>query len=158
LLSLSQVSCHLLVSLSLKLRHIATASEKLTFPQAACIKDLTPMQLESIACHRLMTSLVYLGIVLARAEGPTNLKAASQKLKITNLNQSLKCLRRNSSKPKPNSSTRKGTSNGPLSFCLVEPDATDHVRNGAGRRDFTISLTHENQQSAINRYHRRRNI
>jgi hypothetical protein len=34
LLSLSQVSCHLLVSLSLKLRHIATASEKLTFPQA----------------------------------------------------------------------------------------------------------------------------
>ena len=29
------------------------------------------MQLESIACHRLMTSLVYLGLVLARAEGPT---------------------------------------------------------------------------------------
>ena len=33
LLSLSQVSCHLLVSLILKLRQFATASEKLTSPE-----------------------------------------------------------------------------------------------------------------------------
>jgi hypothetical protein len=34
------------------------------------------MQLESIGCHRLMTSLVYLGIVLARAEHPPTIKNA----------------------------------------------------------------------------------
>jgi hypothetical protein len=34
------------------------------------------MQLESVGYHRLMTSLVYLGIVLARAEGPPTIKNA----------------------------------------------------------------------------------
>jgi hypothetical protein len=63
-----------LLNLILKLRQFATLSGKLTFSERIESGHLTPMQLERVGCHQLMTSLVYLGIVLARAEGPHDKK------------------------------------------------------------------------------------
>ena len=51
LLSLLQVPCHLLVSLSLKLHQFACTRESLRSPERIESKRLTTMQLETVECH-----------------------------------------------------------------------------------------------------------